>query len=117
MFVMLWAYVAFAQFLIIWSGDISEEVPYYISRSAGGWKGAVLVLIVLHFFLPFFLLLLRWTKRKAEALGALALLILALRFVDLFWTVVPFYDQGRKVLPVPGFHLHWLNFIVPAAMG
>src|SRR5690606_25019109 len=56
-FVMLWAYTVYSQFLIIWSGDLSEEIPWYLDRSRSGWQYVVGLLAVFHFFLPFFVLL------------------------------------------------------------
>ena len=50
-FVMLWAYMAFSQFLIVWSGDLSEETPWYIRRTHGGWQWVALSLVGFHFFL------------------------------------------------------------------
>ncbi len=64
-FVMIWAYFAFSQFLIIWSADIPEEAIWYYHRSQGGWLNVGLFLIALHFGLPFFLLLSRQVKRRA----------------------------------------------------
>ena len=62
-FVMLWAYMSFCQFLIIWSGNLTEEIPWYLRRTRGGWQWVALALIVFHFFLPFFVLLFRENKR------------------------------------------------------
>ncbi len=62
-FVMLWAYMSFCQFLIIWSGNLTEEIPWYLRRTRGGWEWVALALIVFHFFLPFFVLLFRENKR------------------------------------------------------
>src|ERR1700689_336571 len=58
-FVMLWAYLEFSQFLIIWGGNLSEEIPWYIRRMEGIWGSVGLLLVMLSFFLPFFLLLFR----------------------------------------------------------
>jgi hypothetical protein len=66
-FVMLWAYLSFSQFLIIWSGNLPEETPYYIKRLTGGWQYFQLALILLHFALPFFLLLSRSLKRVVRS--------------------------------------------------
>ncbi len=62
-FVMLWAYLSFSQFLIIWSGNLPEEIPWYIARIRGGWGVVALLLVVGHFVLPFALLLSRDLKR------------------------------------------------------
>jgi hypothetical protein len=88
-FIMLWAYFMFSQYLIIWAGNLPEEIPWYLRRLRGGWQYIALVLVLLHFALPFVLLLSRDLKRTAKLLGAVAILVLAMRVVDLFWTVAP----------------------------
>lgn len=109
-FVMIWAYFAFSQFLIIWSADIPEEALWYYNRSQGGWLEVGIFLIALHFVLPFFVLLARQVKRRARLLTAVAGLIFVVRIVDLFWLIVPaFYPEGL--------HLHWLDIVLLVAMG
>jgi hypothetical protein len=88
-FTMLWAYMAFSQFLIIWLGNIGEEVSWYLRRTQGLWGAVALVLIVFHFFAPFFALLSREAKRKAEWVLPIALWILVMRAVDVCWMVLP----------------------------
>jgi hypothetical protein len=88
-FVMLWAYMSFSQYLIIWAGNLTEEIPWYIKRTHGAWGWVALSLIALHFFLPFFVLLSRDTKRKVSSLRRVAALILVMRLVDLTWLVAP----------------------------
>jgi hypothetical protein len=88
-FTMLWAYTSFMQYLIIWSGNLLEEIPWYMRRSRGGWQVFVTVLVVFHFFAPFLLLLIRDLKRNAEALRLLALGILFVHLIDTIWLVVP----------------------------
>lgn len=109
-FVMLWAYMAFSQFLIIWSGNLPHEIPFYIARLSGGWQYVALALVFLHFALPFALLLSRDLKRDYRLLRWVALLVLAMRVVDLYWLVTPDYHRGQ-------FHLSWLDLAVPVALG
>jgi hypothetical protein len=109
-FLLLWAYASFSQFLIIWSGDVGEETPWYLARTRGGWQAVALALVVLHFALPFLLLLWRRIKRDTSVLPYVALLLLAMRFVDLFWLVGPaFHPEGLSV--------HWLDLVLPVAIG
>ena len=105
-FVMLWAYVSFSQFLIIWSGNLPEEVPWYLHRSTGGWQAIAWTLFVLHFALPFGVLLVRRSKRSAEVLSAVALLLIALRLVDLFWLIAPALHRS-------GLHVSWMDLAAP----
>jgi hypothetical protein len=89
-FVMLWAYMSFMQFLIIWSGNLPEEIPWYLRRTQGFWLLVASALVLFHFFLPFFVLLMRESKRQGRYLLGVGLLILAMRWVDLIWLVIPY---------------------------
>ena len=116
-FTMLWAYVAFSQFLIIWQGDLSEEAPYYVSRLGHGWQGLALFLLLFHFAMPFFLLLSRRTKRSRTMLATLAGLILLMRFADVTWLVVPAFGRdgwvsgfALDVLAIVALGGLWLRF-------
>lgn len=93
-FVLLWAYLNFSQFLILWSGNLPDEIPWVLSRGRGGWPAAAAFLLVFHFAVPFFLLLVRRAKRSALALGAVAGGLLAMRLVDVFWLVAPAFRPG-----------------------
>ena len=88
-FVMLWAYMSFCQFLIIWSGNLTEEIPWYLRRTRGGWQWVALSLIVFNFFLPFFVLLFRSNKRETKKVSRVALWILFMHWVNLVWLVIP----------------------------
>lgn len=110
MFVMLWAYFAFSQLLIVWSGNLTDEITWYLQRLATSWGWLGVALIVLQFIVPFLLLLSRPLKRSAVLLSSVAILILLMRFIDVMWIVLPSYY-------LRGFHLHWLNFSTPIALG
>ena len=88
-FTMLWAYMSFSQYLIIWSGNLAEEVPWYLDRSVGGWRYVAASLMVFHFFVPFFCLLVRENKRRPDRLWRIAAAILAMHFVNDVWLIVP----------------------------
>jgi hypothetical protein len=88
-FVMFWVYAAFAQYIVIWSGDIPREVTWYVVRNRGGWGGLALVLLLGSVALPFLLLLLLRVKRSGVLLGALGALLLAFHYVDTYWLVMP----------------------------
>ena len=109
-FVMLWAYLTFSQFLIIWSANLPEEIPWYLARMQGGWGWVGLVLIFGHFFLPFFLLLNRDLKRNARTLSMIAIFILAIRLADLFWLIGPAHGTTQVTV-------HWLDLVAPLALG
>ena len=109
-FVMLWAYMAFSQYLIIWSGNLPDEIPWYVSRMTGGWLWVAIFLMAFHFAVPFFLLLSRTTKRRAEILRGVALGLLAMRLLDLYFIVTPALYPGE-------FSIHWLFVLAPVGIG
>jgi hypothetical protein len=88
-FVVLWAYLSFAQFLVIWLGNSQDEITWYIGRTTGGWRAVGGALILLHFLVPFILLLQRPMKRKLDRLAAVAAFLLVMRAVDVAYWVLP----------------------------
>lgn len=108
-FVLLWAYLAFSQYLIIWSGNIPDEISWYLHRLRGGWSFVGLAIIVFHFVVPFFLLLFRHLKQRRKLLSRVALAILAARWIDLFWLVTP---ASRERLGI-----HWMDLTVSLGLG
>ena len=114
-FTMLWAYVNFSQFLIVWSGNISEETPFYIQRLHGGWGVIAVVLLLFHFALPFALLLSRPLKRNARSLAVVAWLMLVMQLVDLYWLIGPdLMTQGHGHAPL---RFHWMDLAAALGMG
>ncbi len=109
-FILLWAYFSFSQLLIIWSGNLPEEIPFYRSRLYGGWGGVAVFLLLFHFALPFFLLLSRDIKRSAKVLPVLAAAIIFMRGVDLYWMIGPEFSPKA-------FHLSYLDFAAPLGIG
>lgn len=108
--VMLWSYFAFSQFLIVWSGNLPEEIHWYLPRINGAWGVIALAVIVLHFAFPFLFLLSRSFKRNAGKLVIVAVLILLMRLFDLFWTLVPSFTGEH-------FHISWMDIVAPIGMG
>jgi hypothetical protein len=107
-FIMLWAYLSYSQFLIIWSANLPEEIPYYLKRFGNGWQGITLVIIAGHFVLPWLLLLFRVNKRITRRLVAVASFMLVMRFLDVFWLIAPWVKQGA-------FGVHWMD--IAAVLG
>lgn len=97
--VMIWAYFSFSQLLIIWSGNLPEEIPWYLERFTGVWRYIGIGLILLHFALPFLLLLSRDLKRNARRLVMVAWLLIITRFIDLLWLIVPEFTRGHSPNP------------------
>ncbi|HWU41474.1 MAG TPA: hypothetical protein VN203_27785, partial [Candidatus Acidoferrum sp.] len=109
-FVILWAYLNFSQFLIIWAENLTDEIPWYLHRTTGGWQGVALALILFLFALPFLILLSRTAKRRAAILAVLGLGILVMRFVDLIWLVVPAFHPAS-------ISIHWMDVLAPVGIG
>ena len=108
--VMLWAYLLFSQFLIIWAADLPEETPWYLARTHGGWEWIAVGNVVLHFFLPFFFLLVRGTKKAPARLFKVALLVLVMRLVDVIWMILPAFSPGKLLIP-------WTSIVATLAIG
>jgi hypothetical protein len=108
-FVMLWAYFDFSQLLIIWSGNQPEEISFYRTRLYGEWGVVAVLVLVFHFFVPFFLLLSQDVKRNAKVLPRIALWLILMRLVDLFWMTRPEFTS--RAVPT------WLDLVLPIALG
>jgi hypothetical protein len=109
-FVMFWAYIVFSQFLIIWSGNLPEEVSWYIHRTQGGWEWLVGLVFLLHFGLPFVVLLSRTSKQRAQVLWRIAAGLLGIHLLELFWLVLPAFSPSTLAI-------HWLDIGLPIGMG
>src|SRR5262249_2556940 len=107
-FNMLWAYFAFSQLLIIWSGNLPEEISFSRARLSGQWGVVAVVDLVFNFAIPFLLLLSRDLKRTASAVSKVALWMVFMRLVDLYWMAKPEFTQSA----VPT----WLDVVVPVAL-
>lgn len=109
-FVMIWAYLSFSQLLIIWAGNLPEEIPWYLHRIAGGWNLIAIALAIFYFAVPFLVLLGRGNKRQLPRLAMIAAGILVARLLDLFFLIGPeFYTDHLRV--------HWLDVVAVAGMG
>lgn len=108
-FVIFWAYVAFAQFLVIWSGNLPEESVWYLARSRGGWEWLARGMAVVAFLAPAAVLLFQAPKRNRTLLAWVAVGIWVAQAIYLFWVAMPAFH--------PRFHLSWMNLVIPAAIG
>jgi hypothetical protein len=113
-FVMLNIYLAFSQFLIIWSGNLPEEIPWYLDRFSGGWAVIITLDFIFHWLIPFSLLLSRDIKRNKKQLVLVCQWMVFAKAFDLFWLIEPnFKDAARNL------HFSWgiLEYVaVPVAM-
>jgi len=109
-FVMLWAYFSFSQYLIIWAGNLPAEIGWYLHRMQTGWRPIAAVLMLFHFALPFVVLLSRTVKRQGRLLVRVAIAVLMVRLVDLWWLIGPeFHTDGIAV--------SWMDAWIPLSMG
>jgi hypothetical protein len=109
-FVMLWAYFSFSQFLIMWSGNLPEEISFYLHRFEHGWGLVALALVIFHFALPFVFLLSRDLKRNAGRLVWIAGLMLVVRWLDLLWQVEPAFHEQNPAM-------YWAYLAAPVGIG
>jgi hypothetical protein len=119
--VMLWAYTSFSQLLIIWSANLPEEITWFITRLEGGWEYIGYGMILFHFAVPFLFLISSTMKAKTQLLSFLAIGLIFMRLVDLYWIIAPAFtkvpaDHG------PSFHstgiaFHWLDLAIPVGIG
>src|SRR5262249_21762535 len=91
-FVMLLAYLSYSQLLIIWSGNLKEEVLWSMERAVGSWGAVGVVLMALHSALPFLLLLQRNVKQRLTRLSLVAGMLIVLSLVDIYWIIMPAFD-------------------------
>lgn len=111
-FVVLWAYFSFSQFFIIWSGNLPHETVWYVERFEGSWRYVPLLLVFLHFFVPFLLLLSRDVKQNPRAISGVALWLLAIHYVDLFWATRPAFRDHDE-----GVSVYWADPVTVLAIG
>ena len=109
-FVMLWAYFSLSQFLITWSGNLPEEITWYLARIQGGWQWVAIAIVFFQFVLPFVLLLSHRLKRRARSVAMVALMLIVIRFVDVFWLITPAFDPSRL-------SVHLLDLAAVLALG
>ncbi|HVF46479.1 MAG TPA: hypothetical protein VNA17_02825 [Pyrinomonadaceae bacterium] len=115
-FVMVWAYFNFSQFLIIWSGNIPEETGFYILRMQGGWGYMGVALIAFHFAFPFLILLQQDFKRRARWIATLAIFLLVMRVIDMFYIIGPSHRVTTGAAQA-AFYVSWMDFVAPIAIG
>ena len=108
-FVMVWAYFNYSQWLIIWAGNLPSEITYYMRRLNGGWGYVGLFIVIFHFAIPFGTLLSRPFKRNIRKLVWLAVWLIMMRYVDLFWIIEPNFSTTFQVTVA--------DIVVPIAIG
>jgi hypothetical protein len=108
-FIMVWAYFSFSQWLIIWAGNLPSEITFYLKRLSGGWGWIGLILVLFHFAVPFAILLSRPFKRNIRKLVWVAVWLMLMRYLDLFWIVEANFSKT--------FVITLADIVVPIAIG
>jgi hypothetical protein len=101
-FVVFWAYIAFSQYMLIWYGNIPEETVWFRHRLEHGWQHLSAALLVVHFILPFLILLPRATKRSIPLMSIMTVWLLIMHWLDLYWLSMPVLHEHAT--------FHWLDF-------
>jgi hypothetical protein len=110
-FVMVWGWWTYAQWIIYWSGNKPDEITWYVARTRGGWEHFWFAIIMVHFCVPFALLLSYSFKRNARKLAALAVWALVARYMDDFFFIAPSFPENAG-----HFHYSWLDAVVPVSL-
>jgi hypothetical protein len=97
-----WMYIWFSQYMLIWYSNIPEETAYYIPRMQGAWGPVTVLVIVLNWIVPFFVLLPRPSKRSGSIMMKVAVVVLIGRWADLYMIVFPAFREGFGATPVFG---------------
>jgi hypothetical protein len=89
-----WAYIAFSQFMLIWYANLPEENFWYIERWQNGWEYVSIAITLIHFWIPYFMLVSRPSKTNTGNLKRMAALLVFAHFLDLYWLVMPTYNAS-----------------------
>ncbi len=120
-FVNFWAYIAFSQYMLIWYANLPEETIWFIHRWEGSWVAVSLIIIFIHFVIPFFVMVSQASKMNPAKLKFMAIWILIAHYIDLYWVVLPVYSPKGAVFGwiefsflILGFGLMLLVFVLKA---
>jgi hypothetical protein len=110
-FTVFWAYIAFAQYMLQWYGNLPEEITYFIHRWTGGWKYFSMALVMVHFIVPFLILLPRSSKTNPKVLIFVSVWIIVAQYIDSYWLVMPeMVNNGFT------YSFSWMDLAFPVAV-
>jgi hypothetical protein len=95
-----WAYLWLCQYLLIWYGNLPEEVTFYMHRHHGAWAVVSGANVVVCWVVPFLALLPRAAKRSEGFLLKAAGLLLAGHWIDLYYSIQPVFHPEAPVLGI-----------------
>lgn len=105
----LWAYTTFSQFMLIWVGNLNDEIPWYLVRLNNGWQWVGTIWMTTNFLINFPVLVMRGTRKNPGSLWGICLLVMIGRFIEDVWLVEPDFPQ----VPLLG---HWLDIAAVAGL-
>jgi hypothetical protein len=109
-FLVFWSYMAFSQYFLIWYANIPEETIWFSHRWVGSWKTVSVFLVVGHFVVPFFILIIRASKRNLNVLAIMAVWMLFMHYIDLYWLVMPTFHHENA-------HFSWMDLTTLLGIG
>ncbi len=109
-FIIFWGYIGFSQYFLIWYANIPEETIWYLHRWEGSWKIITLILVFGHFLIPFLILMPRAVKRNLNALKIIAIWIIIMHWIDIYWLVLPNLHHH-------GMHISWMDLTAIIGIG
>jgi hypothetical protein len=98
-FTCFWTYIGFSQFMLIWIANLPEETPFFTLRMEEPWKIVSILLLIFHFFIPFLILLSKNLKRNPRRLAVMAVWLMAVNFLDLYWLIIPTLSPKAVAFP------------------
>jgi len=121
--VMFWGYFSFSQWVIIWSGNLPDEIIFYLHRFTDYWLYVGAFIVIFQFFGPFVLLLSGKTKRYPLLVAGIASWLLFMRLVDIGWTIFPSFQASNPIYIPIGITLvlafmgAWITLLVQQLRG
>jgi len=107
-FVNFWAYIAFSQYLLIWYANLPEETFWFLTRWEGSWSIISILLIIVHFVVPYAVLLSQPAKMNPQKLKFISIWLLFAHLLDIFWLVMPNMQEMKS-----GYYFSWIDFVFP----
>ena len=109
-FTIFWTYLSLSQLIVIWPGNLPQEIGWYLVRVRGGWTAVTVIIALSMFAIPFLAMLWQQTKQRPERLLRVCVWLLFARMIDLFWIVEPTYR-------IHGFEIYWTDFAAFLGVG
>jgi hypothetical protein len=106
----VWAYLAWFQFMLVWIANMRVDVVWYLPRANGGWLWVIWAIVIFHFIVPFFMLLSRAVKRNSTLVACVAGLILFMQLMFMYYQIMPNFNVNSLAN-------NWMDFVMPLGIG